>query len=456
MFVLAIVLGPAEYGKIALLSVLVTLVTTVTQVGVAQSIVQMKAPSDIDLDTAFWSSCLFGTLGAAVLVMLPHRIAWLLGERELVLPVRMLSIVFLLEPIDFVMRGILQRELNMRILEIAQIVRTTTVSLLMIVLSIGGAGALSFVWGHIVGVFVMTLTLCVYFVRTHRWIPSFRFSRSSFLQTYRFGALVMAKGLLNHAARNVDEIIIRHTVGLSAVGFYSLGKNAVHRLVALITRVTSSVSYPHFAQVHRMEGEFGEGQLRATYLAMTKAVAGLLIPVFAFAATFLPTFVSTIAGYEWRLAGAVAAVFSVKAVIDVLSAGFATSVLYAKGFVNRVFLMDLFLLPVRFLAYWGAASIGGPPGVAVVFVGVVIIKAALLQQWANTLLKLNWLGYLGSMKAAVFTAAGCVGLSYVSARLGGVLFSRAVVGQVFLPVVVFAAAFSPVSIRVIRSTNERV
>jgi PST family polysaccharide transporter len=316
--ILARLVGPAEYGLVALAVPFVLFCNMLADAGLSQALARRQSVS-VELEsTVFW---LAGALGVA-LAAFASLAAWPLG---LVLhQPRLPALILALSPI-LVMSG-LTAAANARVIREGRFGVfaggdfTSTVSAAAVALwaAAHGAGAWSLV--------AQQLTLwSVKFL----WVnlsarPRVRavFRPREIVDLVRFGLHAIGANLADFVARNVHSVIVGGALGATALGYYAMA----YQIVRVPDLVLSGPLYLYvFTAVSRAAAQGAHDRAADLAVSALRLSAAVLAPVFAGLALIAPLAVELVLGPAWRASGPVLA--------NLCAAGFGFSLCLVTGAV---------------------------------------------------------------------------------------------------------------------------
>ncbi len=117
-FVLAALLGPHDFGLVAMALIYITLLRLIMEQGVATALVQRAETEPEHWDTAFWLNVAWCLLLTGVGIATSGLWASLNGEPDLKPVVQVLSLLVIAEGLHMVQEAVLQRELSFKRLAI--------------------------------------------------------------------------------------------------------------------------------------------------------------------------------------------------------------------------------------------------------------------------------------------------------------------------------------------------
>jgi O-antigen/teichoic acid export membrane protein len=354
-FVLAAILGPEDFGLVAMGLAFVALIQVVLEQGISTAIVQRERLEDRYVDAAFWLNLAWCVLLAAVSVGLAGWWASANDAPELRDVIVALSGLLLIWGLMIVPMSLLQRDSRFKELAAAWNVAALVGGVVAVVLAVGGAG----VWAFVAQQLVMDGVAVVVMVATLRWRPRFRFSLSHARELLGFSSSVFVANLGGFVNRRADTLLMGLFFGPLAVGLYRIADRIVDLVLEFTMRPIGVVALPHFSRLQSdPEGlrDSVEKCLRLTLLATVPALAVV-------AAT--SDFILGLFGEEWADAATVLPLLCVVGIVKGL-VFFTGPLLFA---VAKPLLRAAML--------W---VLGGMSAVTVVVVGAALTNASLEDQ----------------------------------------------------------------------------
>ncbi len=316
----------------------------------------------------------------------------------------------------------LQRDLNYRAIEKANIVR----QLLTLVLSIGFLALFHRIEGAFAGRLVSNLIALG--LITSPLLSSLERGKPVEKLMTHVSRDMLAKNVLGHISRNAEVVAGSPQLGVQGLGIYDLGRRIVAQPRDFIGSILFKFTYPMFSKIVKIEKvKLRNRFLRLTYRNVIKAAALVGFPVFAIALLLANPLITEIFGEDWRAAIWVVQIFSLTAFVQVLGNNIITAALTAVGGSAVVLKAEYVILVPRLLAVF-VASFYGPVAIAAAMSGFILAKLLWMQWELNKLSTLTF-GLVAKASRPMFLAT-LVGLavgSGVKLVLAGVL--GAVVGS---------------------------
>lgn len=350
--VLARLLGPAAFGLMAIVLIVVSLGELFAQMGLHEAIIARRDVSRAELSSLYWFGIASGAVVYLVIWLLTPLIAAAFREPELhsLVPVALASV--LIAPFGTPFVALAQRELRFGLIAPVEI-GSALVGLAIAVTSAWAwdQGVWALVWGQLSRTIAATGTFCV-----HGWMagprPGFHFSTADLQGFLGFGFYRVAAMSVNFLTSRVDQILIGGVFGAQALGYYSMAANIALLPVQKINPVVTRVAFPAFARIRDdLAG------LRRGYLQLLRSLTFVNAPILLGMAAVAPLAMPILLGPQWRESVPLVQILAVYALLR--SVGNASgSFLLGMGRADITFFWNLGFLLVSPLAIYLASLAG--------------------------------------------------------------------------------------------------
>jgi len=425
---LARLLAPEQYGLVSLALVLIAYAEAVADGGVARAAVR----------GAVLCSAAFGAVLAGAGVLAAPLIGSFFGRADVVPLVRVLALSLVAAGLSAVPEALLRRSLEFRQLTVATVIRSVVTGILAISLALAGYGAWALAWGTVAG----TVSYCVVLWLLHPRITSpepIEPLRSALRTILSYGVPVAGANLLAKLIFDVDYLVVGHSLGAEALGYYTLAFRLPEFLIVNVFFVISSVSFPLYSRARNDPARLRTGYLFSVRLQSLyglcagigiAAVASLLVPV--------------IFGGAWRGAVGPLVALAVYAACRSLGAG-ANDVYKALGRPGVSVVLSCVRLGVLvpaliFATRWGIEGVAWAQAIT------SFCFVFLMQGIACRMLKLHPRQLLVAVAPALLAGAGvalvAVPLTWLPIPASGAL-TLAVAGGVLAAAAVLLIGFRP-------------
>lgn len=388
-------LGQEKLGIISILMVIYSLSEVLVEFGISQSIIARDKNSDKELSSIFWTNLAIGFFVFIGVNLIAKLISSFYGRPELELFIRVLSIIFIIEPLDLVFRAILEKELRFPILEKINILRYLVLGIGTVVLILLGFNIFGYIIGMIASIVVSTMAFAYIFIKERIWFPQFHFKFEDIKEHYKFGFYVTAKSFLNYIGRNFDELIIGKILGMEILGIYYFAKKIIEQPTRLFSASFAKISFPMFSKLKN-----SVFVLKKTFTNLLSVVS--LFGFFFFGLIFLisPEIMSLFFGDN--LTGVhLVKIFSIMALMEIISAGFSSSILYIYNKAKYLFFVDLLLTPLRIIII-SLMTFVSIEFVATGYLLSMFFKVVILQSKINKIINIKFKEIFGLLSVKLF------------------------------------------------------
>jgi len=241
--VLARLLTPADFGYMAMATVLTEFASLFGVFGFTNVLIQRKVITRIQLDTVFWATLCVGCLLAAIVVSLSYFSDWLFDDPGVAPLLRVLSLAFIFNSLTAVPWVVLSRHMQFGIEFWAQIGVALLRAITAILCAVAGLGVWSLVIGGLVGT-VGGVIVNYIFVP---YLPRFRLHMPLLTRTWRTSMSYFGSNILYFINMNLDLLLIGRQLGATPLGYYQNARSLTDEIRARIAMPLQHVLFPAFA-----------------------------------------------------------------------------------------------------------------------------------------------------------------------------------------------------------------
>ena len=418
--VLARILGPVEFGVMAMAIAYLAFVELLVKQGMGSAIIQRKDLEPRHLHSAFW---MIIAAAAAMTAISAFTSDWWaqLNRTPLLQPVILaLSPVIVLHAISVVPDAVLRRRMEFRALAIRANVSSAVGGAVGVACAFAGAG----VWSLVAQQLSTALLSAVIVSIAAGWLPRPEFSWIAARQLLPFSGSTLLGGLGVFVNNRADALLIGLFFGPTVVGLYRLAVRLTEMIVGLSVRALTSVALPELSRAQDDEPLLARRLVKVTWLAGITGVPALGI-LLACSAPLL-----TLLGDEWRLAIAPMRILCVVGIVRVVGA-FSGPLLQAVGKPHKLAALSWTAGAMSAAAFVLAAELLKDSAVSAQLEGLALSRAVL---YGGVLLAIHLVitvkvGHVSVPLLLRSVRSGC--LAFVAAGLAGLLVAG-VVGEVIV------------------------
>jgi O-antigen/teichoic acid export membrane protein len=290
VFVLARLLTPDDYGVAFMVIVAVEFASIFSDPALGAALIQRPTIDERDRSTVFWMVVALGAAMTLLGVVTAPLVADFFGEPEIRELFPVASICCLVIALSVTHRALLARKLAYRSLEVREMCSIVAGGAAAIAFAVAGFGPWAVIADYIVYCVVSTTLVWVLL----DWRPRFIFSTESARNLGGFSAHVFSATLVSWGTNNLDKVLIGRSVGASALGYYTLARNATQLPVTLISVTVLQAITPALSRIQREKD-----RLERAWLRNKRMSVALLAPALITMAVVAPDFVRVLYGEQW-------------------------------------------------------------------------------------------------------------------------------------------------------------
>ena len=271
-FLLAALLGPHDFGVVAVALVFVAFVRMLLEQGFMTAIIQREDLDDAHLDSAFWLNLSWCVVLAGGCAFVAGWWADVNDMPELGPVIQVLSLMIVMDGLQIVQQAVMERQLDFKRLAIRTNISVLLGGAVGIPLALAGAG----VWALVGQQLAMELALVTLIWGMTTWHPRFRFSPSHARDLLGFSVSVFAANLAGFLNRRGDALLIGIFFGPVAVGVYRIADRVVDVVLDVTMRPIGLVALPVLSRLQTTPAE-----LHATIVRLLRTTMLATVPVLA-------------------------------------------------------------------------------------------------------------------------------------------------------------------------------
>jgi len=329
--ILARLLGPEEFGLVAMVGIFLAIAGVLVDSGLGHALIQRRNVTDADCSTAFYSNFGIAILVYVILVLNASWISEFFGQVELLSLLPILALVIPVGALGNVQAALLTRQMAFRRLCYVSIPSVFLGGAVGIGLAYTGFGVWALVFQRLSQRSIYSILLFVF----SNWRPTFCFSVSSFRHLFGFGSKLMLSGILNQGFHNAYGLVIGKLYAPSDLGLFQRARAFQELPVNNLQKVMTNVSFPLFSSLQDQPN-----QLRTSVLQWVRFSVLLAFPAMAGLAAISKPMIRLLLGAQWLEAAPLLTVFCLAGLLFPISSICVTAIL-AKGRSGLVLKLEL-------------------------------------------------------------------------------------------------------------------
>jgi teichuronic acid exporter len=237
--ILARMLSPQDFGRIAVIMFFIVISSVVTEGGLGGALVRKMHPEREDYSTVFVFNMLVSSVCYGLLFLFSKHIAMYYNDPSIEKLLDVSGVVLILNAFQVTQNAKMMREMRFKEKNLYRFVAVCLASMIGLICAFGGAGIWSLV---IIQVLTALFLTAIIWVR-EEFFFDLRFKVDSFKSLYAFGVNTTLASLLDTGFDNVYQIILARYFSIAQVGMYYQAKKLQDVPGGIITIVTQSVLF---------------------------------------------------------------------------------------------------------------------------------------------------------------------------------------------------------------------
>jgi O-antigen/teichoic acid export membrane protein len=403
--VLARLLPPEDFGLIGLALIAINFGRIVSDLGLAQSMIQREELTSRQIRVGFTSSTLLGCAVAGCVFLIAPWFAGFFSEPRITDVLRVISGTFVFIGIGITSEALLKRRLEFSRLMAVEITSYGLgYGLVAVGMALAGYGVWSLVGGTLAQASLKTFV--AYSLVRHPALPLLR--GREFGQLASFGIGASLHKLFNFFARKGDYFVIGHLMGAAPLGLYERAYRTMEGPLAQTGHVLATVLFPAVSRIQK-----DVPRVRSAYGKAMSMTSLVILPVMVMMILLAEELIVGLLGDKWQ--GAVQP-FRILCAFGLFRATYhvAGSFVKATGRIYRLVLLQIVYAGLILGGTWIACSRFGLEEAALA-VGLAITVMYLMQvAVANSAVRMPIVDFLAlhaaPLVAGALTAAICAAL----------------------------------------------
>ena len=429
MTVLARMFDSHQFGLLTVSLVIIALADMLSDFGIANSIIQRKEISQLELTTLYWLNVGIGVVVCVLAFSLRNVIAGGLRNPDLAPLIRTLAFVFVVIPHGLQFRALMQKELEFNKIGVIETLSVLSGFTFTVISAHYWPVAMTAIWGYLVNSAVRTVLFGFYGRKIYH--PGLQFSLKSVAANLRFGAWLTADSVVNYINTNLSTLVLARILGASVAGGYNLAYNMAVVPPMKLNPIITRVLFPAFAKI-----QDDIDKLRVNFYKLLSVVGIINFPALLGLMAVSSTFVPLVFGEKWNFIIPILQLLSIVGVLRAIGNPIG-SLLMAKARVDISFKFNVFKTFLFIPGIILGGELGGALGVTIAFLIIqilnlfltyfVMIKPVLGPSYRAYMLSV-WLPFYLSLPTLV--VSWCLGLAMKGHAPLSVVFASQVIAGV--------------------------
>lgn len=276
---------------LAIILVFVSIGNVIVQSGLSTAVIQASYADNEDFSTVFWMSFSLSVILYLVIFVTSPYIGLFYGTERIVWPIRVLTLVLVVNALNSVQVAFVQRNLEFKKIfkaTIISVVISGVVGILMALLDFG-------LWALVVQQLSYQGINCLVLFGQISWHPTLEFNPTKARRHFMFGWKLLASGLLNTAYNSFSDLIIGKQFSTLDLGFVSQGKKYPQAIGTILDGTMQSVILAAVAKV-----QSDKSRVKHLTRLTLKTSVYLIVPAMLLFAVAAEPLVRLVLGEQWQ------------------------------------------------------------------------------------------------------------------------------------------------------------
>lgn len=239
--ILARILMPEEFGTIALLTVLMTILDVFVTYGFGNSLVVNKKSDDLDFSTCFYFGLFLSALLYGIVYICAPRISYFFYEKDdLDILVKVMALRMPIAAVNSVQYAYVAKSMCFKMFFYSTFIGTCLSGIIGIAMAYMGFGVWALVAQYLSNSLLSTFSLWLF----AKWRPKWMFSFQRLKIIYDYGWKILMVGLVDTLFGQIRQLIIAKQYSRSVLAYYNRGITFPAFGMRLIEPTISGVLFP--------------------------------------------------------------------------------------------------------------------------------------------------------------------------------------------------------------------
>lgn len=239
--ILARMLLPEEFGTIALLMVLMSILDVFVTYGFGNSLVVDKNSDDLDFSTClYFGVSLSVVLYIIIFLLSPYISEFFYARSEFCILIKIMALRMPISAVNSVQYAYISKKMQFMLFFYATLIGTLLSGIISITIAFLGFGVWALVALYLSNAFISTLSLWYF----SEWRPKWLFSFSRLRIIYDYGWKILFVGLIDTIYTQIYSLVIAKKYTTSDLAYYNRGNSFPNIGVSLVEPAIDGVLFP--------------------------------------------------------------------------------------------------------------------------------------------------------------------------------------------------------------------
>jgi len=291
--VLARILGPNDYGLMAIVTVVVGIASIFSDLGLNNVLLQQREVSNDQRASIYWINLVISAFTALLVISLSPMLSYFYNDDRLVPLLNLSSSIFIITALGAQIRIAAEKRLLFKPVMLIEITASIVGFAVAIFLAVNHCGVYSLLIAAILN--ALTASILLWAFLSQGWRPKFIMDISAARPLIRHGAAFFANNLVNQVALSFDIFLGARALPAAEIGNYSIPRNLILQIQFAVNPIVTRVTFPVIAEI-----QADVGRVKRTYLHSLRMTASINSPIYIGIYFYSNEIVGLILGNNWN------------------------------------------------------------------------------------------------------------------------------------------------------------
>ena len=238
--VLARILSPDDYGKVAIITVIMQLLQVFIDGGLGNALIQKKDADDLDFSSVFYFNMAFCVVIYGTLYICAPLIADYYNDVNYIEWIRVLGLILIISGVKNVQQAYVSRMLQFKKFFFATLIGTIISAFVGIAMALYGLGVWALIAQNLVNALIDTIVVW----KLVKWRPHKKFSITRLGSLLSYGWKLLASNLIDTLYGNIRQLLIGKLYTSSDLAYYNRGRQFPNIIVMNVNTSIDNVLFP--------------------------------------------------------------------------------------------------------------------------------------------------------------------------------------------------------------------
>ncbi len=241
--VLARILDPDVFGRVAIIMVFITVLQVIIDSGLCSALIQKKDADDLDFSTAFIFTFIISGIAYIGMFAFAPTLARYLGSMDMVWPIRGLSVTLVLFGMKNMQLSYISRHMKFKVYFFSTLAGTIGAAVIGIGMAVMGFGIWALIYQTVFNMGIDTIILWI----TSGLHPKFQFNPGRLKKLYSYGWKLQMASLIYNIYNEAVKLIIGVRFTERELAFYNYGAKMPEFICSNFNSAMDGVLFPSVA-----------------------------------------------------------------------------------------------------------------------------------------------------------------------------------------------------------------